>query len=429
MSYRTAVLVCVAALTAAPAFAQTKPADWPQWRGPDRTGVSPEKGLLKEWPESGPPLLWTAVGMGRGFGSVAVSNGRIYAIGDTKGREQSVVCVNAADGKVVWTAPVGKGDGARNTPTVDGDRVYCLNTQGNQHAEIVCLSTAGKEVWRKDFQKDFNGKMMSGWGYSESPLVDGDKVICTPGGADATLVALDKKTGAVIWKAAVPNGDAAGYASIVVSEGGGVRQYIMLLERGIVGVAAQDGKFLWRYNRIANGTANIPTALVRGDYVFCSTGYGTGAALLKLSADGSGGVKATEQYFLRGNTFQNHHGGMVLLGDHVYAGHGHNNGFPICVELMTGKVVWGGGERGPGGGSAAICAADGMLYFRYEKGAEQGAGPVVALIEASPAGYRLKGQFTIPRGSTPSWQHPVISGGRLYLRDQDRLLCYDVKAK
>jgi outer membrane protein assembly factor BamB len=409
-------------LSASAVFAQSKPADWPQWRGGDRTAVSPETGLLKEWPEGGPRLLWTATGMGRGFGSVAVSKGRVYALGDARNRQQAVVCVNAADGKVLWSAPVGKGDGARNTPTVDGELLYCLNTQGNQHAEIVCLKSAdGKEVWRKDFQKDFGGRMMSGWGYSESPLVDGDKVICTPGGSEATLVALNKKTGAVIWKASVPDGDAAGYASIVPSEGGGVRQYIMLLERGIVGVAAKDGKFLWRYNRIANRTANIPTALVRGDLVFCSTGYNTGAALLQLSADGAG-VKAQEKYFLRGNTFQNHHGGMVLIGDHVYAGHGHNNGFPICVELTTGKVVWGGNERGVGTGSAAICAADGMLYFRYESA-------VMALIEATPAGYRLKGRFDIPGGAKPSWQHPVVSGGRLYLRDQDRLLCYDVKAK
>jgi outer membrane protein assembly factor BamB len=279
----------------------------------------------------------------------------------------------------------------------------------------------GEVKWKKEFGPEFNGQMMSDWGFSESPLVDGDRVVCTPGNDQAALVALDKTNGRVIWKAAVPQSGGAGYSSIVIAETGGVRQYITLLGQsaGVVGINAKNGKLLWRYNRVANSTANIPTPIVRDNLVFCSTGYGAGAALLRM-VPANGGIKAEQQYFLPGNEFQNHHGGMVLVGDHVYAGSGHNNGLPTCIELKTGKIVW-GKQRGPGSESAAVIAADGHLYFRYQDA-------VMALIEANPAGYRLKGSFRIPAGATPSWSHPVVAGGRLYLRDQDRLLCYDIKA-
>ena len=398
----------------------SSPGEWPQWRGPERNGVSKDAGLLKQWPESGPPLVWRVSGLGSGFSSVAVTGGRIFTTGD-RGQDQYVVCLNAADGKEVWSTAIGKpGNGARSTPTVDGELLYALSTRGQQEAEIVCLETAtGKERWRKNFQKDFGGRMQQSWGYSESPLVDGDNVICTPGGPDAALVALKKKTGDIVWKAKVSGGDAAAYSSAVVAEVGGIRQYVQLLEKGIVGVAAKDGRFLWRYNKIANGTANIPTPVVRGDLVFCSTGYNTGAALLKLAPSG-GGIKFEEKYFLPATEFQNHHGGMVLVGDHVYAGSGHNNGLPTCIDLKTGKIVW-GKQRGPGTHSAAVVYADGNLYFRYENA-------VMALIEATPKAYTVSGTFNIPNGSTPSWSHPVVAGGRLYLRDQDRLLCYDVRA-
>ncbi len=394
--------------------------EWPQWRGANRNGVSGDTGLLKEWPQDGPPLDWTANQLGGGYGSIAVTGGRIYVIGD-RGGGQNVTCLDASDGSTIWSTPIGRpADGARSTPTVDGDLLFALSSRGNQDAEIVCLETAtGKEQWRKNFRTDFSGRMMSSWGYSESPLVDGAHVICTPGGSEATMVALKKRTGDVVWKARVPGGDAAGYASAVVAEVGGVRQYVQLLERGIVGVAAKDGKFLWRYDRIANGTANIPTPIVDGNLVFCSTGYGTGAALLKL-VPGGGGTRVEEQYFLKGNEFQNHHGGMVLIGNYIYAGSGHNNGLPTCIEMKSGKIVW-GPLRGAGQESAAIAYADGHIYFRYQNA-------VVALVEASPRGYKLKSSFKIPNGQQPSWSHPVVTGGRLYLRDQDRLLCYNVSA-
>jgi outer membrane protein assembly factor BamB len=393
--------------------------DWPQWRGPKRDAVSTETGLLQEWPKGGPPLLWKAKGIGTGFSSVAVAGGRIYTLGD-RGRDQYVIALDAArQGKELWAARVGEAwsdGGSRSTPTVDGKLLYALGT----HGDLVCLEAAtGKERWRKNYGKDFRGHMMSGWGYSESPLVDGDKLVCTPGGEDAALVALDKATGKLLWKAPVPEGGGSGYASAVVAEAGGVRQYVQWLGRCLVGVAAKDGKLLWRYARTHNTTANIPTPLVRGDLVFCSTGYDAGSALLRL-VPGGDGVEAKEVYFLPADKLQNHHGGLVLVGDHVYGGQGHNQGFPICVGLKSGQVAWNQG-RGPGSGSAAVIYADGNLYFRYDNG-------VMALIEANPERYKLKGTFRLPNDTgTPSWQHPVIADGKLYLRGEDLLLCYDVK--
>jgi hypothetical protein len=400
------------------------PAGWPQWRGPNRDGVSTETGLLQAWKPGGPALAWRATGLGAGFSSVSVAGNRIFTMGDVAGSQQ-LIAIDAASGKTLWMAKVGapwvdQYGGPRGTPTVDGDLVYALGTEG----DLVAVEAAtGKERWRRKLPADFGGQMMSMWTWSESPLVDGDRVVVTPGARSAALVALDKRTGKEIWRTAVPDlgpkgKDGAGYSSIVISNGGGVKQYVQLMGRGLVGVSASDGKFLWGYNKVANDVANIPTPIVKGDFVFTSTGYQTGAALLKLAAAG-GGVTASEVYFLAAPTFQNHHGGMILVGDHVYAGHGHNKGFPIAIELQTGKVVWGGDIRNSGTGSAAVAYADGQLYFRYQNGE-------VILIEATPAGYKEKGAFTIPGVSAPSWPHPVITGGRLYLREQDTLLAYDV---
>jgi outer membrane protein assembly factor BamB len=241
------------------------------------------------------------------------------------------------------------------------------------------------------------------------------------------VVALDKLTGKEIWKCGLPASgatrkDGAGYSSIVISNACGVKQYVQLVGRAAIGIRAEDGKFLWSYSRVANGTANIPTPIISGDYVFCSTGYQTGAALIKLVQDGDG-IKAEEQYFLSGNKLQNHHGQMILKDGYIYCGHGHNNGLPICVELDSGNVIWGGSDRGPGTGSAAIIYADGHLIFRYQSGE-------VALIEATPSAYRLQGSFKPAYISkNPCWSQPVVIGGRMYLRDQDKLMCYDVRAE
>ncbi|MFN0195556.1 MAG: PQQ-binding-like beta-propeller repeat protein [Planctomycetaceae bacterium] len=399
--------------------------DWPQWRGPARDGVSLETGLWPNWKDNTPELVWTGKGLGKGFASVSIADGKIFTTGNLE-TAQTVSAYNQETGEQLWSVPVTDGapkhgyDGSRCTPTVDSDRLYVVSSDG----QIQSLSVATGEVyWKKNFEQEWQGRMMSGWGFSESPLVDGDRVICTPGGPNAMIVALDKMTGDTIWESAVPRvgdkgGDGAGYASIIISEGAGVKQYVTLIGRGVIGVRADDGKFLWGYNPVANGTANIPTPIASGDYVFASSGYGTGAGLVKLSAEGDG-VKAEEVYFLAGNDLQNHHGGMLMIGEYLYFGHGHNNGLPVCVDLKSGKKVWGGDIRGAGSGSAAVTAADGKVVFRYQSGE-------VALVKASPEGYDLLGTFTPEVAQSPCWAGPVVSGGKLYLRDQDVLMCYRI---
>ncbi|MCH5374896.1 MAG: PQQ-like beta-propeller repeat protein [Planctomycetes bacterium] len=399
--------------------------DWPRWRGINLDGKSTETGLMKSWPEGGPPLLWQVEGLGTGYASVSVVGDRIYTMGRQRGSEH-VMALRAADGSPLWSTPLGPGKNQRGsncTPAVDGDMVYAISIEG----DLICVrADTGQPVWSKNFARDFGGRMMSGWGFSESPLVDGDLLICTPGGPNAIMAAMKKRTGDVVWTTSMPYGgshgqDGAGYSSIVISHAAGIKQYVQLVGRGVIGVDAASGKLLWRYDRIANGTANIPTPVVFDDYVFCSSGYGTGAALLRI-VGGGGHVEAREQYFLPAETLQNHHGGMVLVDGYLYCGHGHNRGFPICVDVRSGRVVWGGDERGPGADSAAVVYADGHLYFRYQNG-------VMALIEATPQRYNLKSSFKLASVRAESWPHPVISGERLYVRDQEVLMCYDIHAR
>lgn len=356
-----------------------------------------------------------------GHSSVAIAAGKILTLGQREGTTV-LIALDAKDGKELWATKVGGGP-PNSTPTIDGDRVYALGHDGN----LVCTqATDGRTIWSQHLHKRFGGFVSTECGFSESVLIDGEKLVCTPGVKKAALVALEKRSGKIIWKADVPSDvgtegkDGAAYSSIVVSEACGVRQYVQLLGRGLLSVSASDGRTLWTYNKIANWGANVATPIVRNDYVFCSTSYSTGAALLKLLPDDNGGVKYEEVYFLPHKILQNHHGGMILVGDHVYCGHGHNNGFPLCVELLTGKVAWRPG-RGPGVGSAAVLYADGHFYFRYEDG-------VMALIEATPKRFVLKSTFQIPSKNGKHWAHPVIASGLLYLRDQDELLCYDVRA-
>jgi outer membrane protein assembly factor BamB len=399
--------------------------DWPQWRGPDRTGLSAEKGIIKSWENSAPKLLWNVKGSGRGFSSVSIADGVLYTSGNFEGG-QGVSAFSIKDGKLLWQTPVTDFvpehgyQGARSAPTVDGDHLYVTTSNG----VIACLSTQGKVVWSKDFKKEWQGKMMSGWGFSESPLVDGDRVVCTPGGNEAFMVSLDKKTGTARWKTKIDpddlgkkGKDGAGYGSIVISNGGGVKQYVQMTGRGVIGIRAKDGRYLWNYNKVANSTANIPTPVVEGDHVFCSTGYGTGSALLKLVKKGSGAV-AEEVYFLKPKTLQNHHGGLLLIDGHIYGAHKHNGGDPICVEMKSGEVKW-GPEKGVGHGSASVTYVDGHLIYRYQSGH-------VALVKASPKGYELKGSFMPAHQEAESWAHPVVSDGKLYLREQDHIMCYQL---
>lgn len=402
--------------------------DWPEFHGPRRDSICREQGLLKEWPEGGPKLLWTLNGLGRGYSTLAIANGKFFTMGDRptseEAEEQFVIAYDLETHDELWASPVGpphSDGGPRCTPTVDGEVLYALGTDGN----LVCLEVeSGKERWRRSFAEDFQGKVMSVWKFSESPLVDSDRLICTPGGPEAMMVALDKHTGKVIWKCAVPElgekgADGCGYSSAVVAEICGVRQYVQLIGRGVIGVEAATGKFLWGYNAVANNVANITSPVVRGDYVFASTAYNTGSALLKIIPAGDA-FHAEEVYFASSRDFQNHHGGIVLLGDYIYGGHGPNRGDPRCLELGSGKIVW--KERAPAAGSAAVLYADGHLIFRYDR------GPVY-LIEATPDEFRVKGHFDPIKGEGPAWAHPVIHNGRLYLRHADVLACYDLRAK
>ena len=396
-------------------------APWPTFRGSDRTAIAPDTGLLKSWPDGGPKLVWEAEGAGRGYASVAIAGGKIYTIGDgpstVDDKDEFLMCFDQADGKQLWltkTGPAWGGGykGSRSTPTVDGERVYVVSAQG---VLVCCNSASGKELWRRDFKADFGGDKGDGWGYSESVLVDGDRVIATPGGEKSTVVALNKLTGDTIWQCDRPGNRGAGHASIVISTIGGTKVYVQSTASGPMGVRAKDGKLLWTYD-IDRTTAVIPTPIIRGDLVFFTAGYGRGGALLKQVPTGDE-IKIEEVYPLK-PALSNRHGGAVLVGDYIYADSDHN-GVPFCAELMTGEIKW--KERGPGRQSAAIAFADGCLYVRFQDG-------TMALIEASPEKQNVLGSFKIPgSGRDPSWSHPVIAEGKLYLREGDKLLCYDLR--
>lgn len=397
--------------------------DWPQFRGPNQDGKSTETGIIKSWEDKAPELVWMGEGMGSGYATLSVVGDRIYTTGDLKDG-QGVVAVNAKDGKVLWTTILTEGapkhgfEGSRSTPTVVGDHMWVTTSNG----QVACLTTDGKVVWKKSFDKEWGGKMMSGWGFAESVLIDGKAAVCTPGGPEAMMVALDKDTGNELWKCKVPeygkNGKpGAGYSSIVISMAAGVKQYVQMTGNGVIGVRAEDGKFLWGYDHTANGVANISSPVVVDDLVFSSSAYGAGAGLVKLAKDGDG-VKATEEYFLGPDKLQNHHGGMVLVDGYLYCGHKQNGGDLVCIELKTGKFMW-GPIKGLGKGSACVLYADGNLIFRYQDG-------LMALVEATPKEFKLKGTFKPKFQEKESWSYPVISGGRLYLREQDKLMCYQL---
>ena len=411
--------VCVMFALGLLTFAESKADDqvkspvWPQFRGPHRDDVSADTGLLNQWPKEGPPVVWKTPGMGEGFSSVAIAGGKVFTLGN-QARQTYVRAVDQASGKLLWSTPIGAAGGNLGcTPTVDGEHLYAIGQEG----DLVCVLTAtGAVVWRKSFFKDFHGDCGT-WRYTESPLVDGAALVCTPGAKDALMVALDKTSGAVLWKCASPFDEAtAGYSSIVISTVGNVRVYVQLTAGGVIGVEAKSGKLLWQYDKLGNNTANIPTPIILGNLVFCSAGYGKGGALLEQSVQGDG-VSVSERYFKHELT--NKHGGLVVVGDYVY-GDRDDSGMPFCAEVKSGKIVWRRQARGQGRGSAAVTYADGRLYFRYDNG-------VMALVPATPTEYQETGTFKIPNADSQSWAHPVVAGGRLYLREQDILWCYNVK--
>jgi outer membrane protein assembly factor BamB len=401
--------------------------DWPSFRGADRTGVSQETGLLEEWPEGGPPLVWETKGAGRGYASLAVAGDRIYTLGDApstaEDQDEYLLAFDRQSGQPLWKLKTGAAwkegqpnwRSSRSTPTADGDLVFAITPAG----EIVCGESAtGTERWRKNLKQDFAGKKGDGWGYSESVLIDGDRLICTPGGEYDTMVALDKHDGKLIWKTARPGDRGAGHASIVPSTVGETRVYVQTTASGPLGVRASDGKLLWTYD-IEPTTAVIPTPIVRDDLVFFSAGYKRGGALLRQVAGADGEVSIEEIYPLK-RDLANKHGGVVLVGDYLY-GDQEDQGVLFCAELMTGDVKW--KSRLAGRGSAAVAAADDRLYIHSADG-------LMSLVKATPDAFQLVGSFQVPgSGQRPSWSHPVIVGGKLYLREQDQLLCYDIRAE
>jgi outer membrane protein assembly factor BamB len=416
----------IVSLAAASALFAAGPS-WPTFRGADRTAVSKETGLLQSWPADGPALLWETAGVGRGYSSLSIADGRIFTLGDSSSlaedKDEYLFAFDQAKGELLWKSKVGpawtKGQeswqSSRSTPTIDGKLVYALNAGG----DLVCFETAsGAEKWRKNLQSDFGGKKGDNWGYSESVTIDGDKLVCIPGNEKNTMVALNKETGETIWTASQPGNKGAGHASIVITDIGPTRVYASTTASGALGVRASDGKLLWTYD-IDKTTAVIPTPIAKGDLLFFCAGYKRGGALLKqVPADG-GEVSVEEVYPLRLN-LANKHGGVVLVGDYLY-GDSEDQGIPFCADFMTGEEKW--KERVSGKGSAAMAAADGCLYIHYANG-------TMVLAKASPERYEELGSFKVPHsGSRPSWAHPVILDGKLYLREQDHILCYDIKAK
>ena len=393
--------------------------DWPQWRGPQRDGISKETGLLKEWPKEGPKSLWQVKDIGSGYSTPAVVGNRFYLVSNEGMEKEFVQALEVSDGKRAWSTPIGKVGpnegpqypGARSTPTVDGDSIYALGSDG----DLVCLETSsGRIKWNKNLRGDFGGKPGK-WAYAESPLIDGDVLVCTPGGSEATLVALNKKTGAVMWKSAVPGGDQAGYASIVKMDFGGAKQYVQFLEKGVAGVSAKDGKFLWRYDKTGQGSpANIPTPLAEDGYVYSGAGR-SGGGLIKLKPK-DGAFEVEEVIFTP--KLPTAIGGAVKIGDHFYGTAGQAL---LCAEFKTGKLKWEERSVAPG----SLCYADQRLYIHGENGD-------VALVEATPEGYREKGRFTPPgqpeRARTKAWSYPVVANGRLFIHDLGTLWAYDIKA-
>jgi len=385
--------------------------DWPQWRGPNRDGVSKETGLLKQWPDGGPPLAWKTTSAGRGYSSLAVASGRIYTMG-LRGDREYVVAFEAATGKEVWATPHGsafrndRGDGPRGTPTVEGNRLYALGGNG----DLSCLDAdTGRSVWTLNVLQKFGGSNIT-WGISESPLVVGEKMLVNAGGPGAAVVALNKKDGSLIWKS---QSDKAGYSSAILLEAGGTKQVVFFTSRRALGLDLGDGRLLWEYERAANNVANAATPVARGNRVFISSDYGTGAGLVEIKAGEKGAVTAQEVYFTK--DMRNHHSSSILVGDHLY---GFSGGILTAMRFDTGEIAW--RDRSVGKGS--LVYADGHLYCLSENG-------VVGLVEATPAAYREKGRFSIPQDSLHTWTHPVVAGGRLYLRDQNMIYAFDVRQK
>jgi len=394
--------------------ASVKAQEWNQWRGPNRDAIAEDTDLLQSWPEDGPKLVWKSTGLGQGFSGVSFWGNKIFTMGD-KEDGSYLVCVDKTDGTLLWSTRVGQAGGndrrrpgPRCTPATDGTRVMTVG----QYGEVLCADIAtGKEIWRKSYQDDFGGTVVPRWNFCDSPLLDGDRVVFLPGGSKGTMVALNKETGELIWQTDEVT-DNASYSSIITAEISGVKQYITATDKRVFGIDSQNGRLLWQASREARNV--IPTPIYHDGLVFISSGYNAGCHCFKITED-SGTFKA-EQIYDNGS-IANQHGGSILVGDHIYVSID-QGGKLTCLDLKTGQVAW----QDNSVGKASLGYADGHLIVRSENGP-------VALVEATPAGYKEKGRFEQPdRSDYNSWPHPVITDGRLYLRDNDVLLCYELKA-
>ena len=390
--------------------------DWQQWRGPNRDGISREIGLLQAWPSAGPERIWLSRDIGIGYSAPVVAEGKIFIMGTKDGKEQ-LFAKEAKGGKTLWTAPMGGilsnnwGDGPRGAATVDGDKVYALGAKGG----LICANVGdGKVNWQVEMVKDLGGKV-PGWGYTESVLVDGDYVICAPGGKRGTLAAIDKKTGEVIWRSSDWT-DGAQYASVVAAELNGQRQFIQLTQKTLAGVSARDGSVLWR-NAWPRRTAVIPTPIILKNEVYISSGYGVGCRKITIGD----AHKVTEDY--SNKNMKNQHGGVLLLDGHLY-GYSDGRGW-TCQNLKSGDVVWDSKKLGKG----CVFYADNRLYCLAESSG------TVALAGANTAGWKEHGRFKLEpqtelrKRSGRIWTHPVVANGVMYLRDQELLFAFNVKAR
>ena len=438
--------------------------DWPQWQGPNRNAVSTETGLLRQWQDGGPPLAWRVEALGGGDSAPAVAQGKLFGMSNREGK-QIVWARSETDGQEIWATPLSDAveqrrrqskEGPGGTPSVDGDRLYVVGMGGG----VFCLRVAdGELLWQRSLTEDFGGAVPS-WSFRESPLVDGDKVICTPGGPDAMLVALNKMTGETVWKSKLPSTESeegaasarqgspgsnfggggggrrggfggfggrrgrgpragAAYSSVIAIDVDGQRQYVQLAANTLVGVSAEDGRFLWRYDRPANRMGiNCSTPIYQNGLVFAASAYGNGGGAIKIAKQADGEFDADEVYF--STNMQNHHGGMIVHDGCLYGANGGNGGgFLTCLDFQTGEVLW--RDRDAEKGSLAF--ADERLYLRTEDGE-------VVLIEPNKKELVVRGRFQQPdRTSLPAWAHPIIANGKLYIRDQNLLLCYDISAK
>ena len=410
--FPTAIFAVLCSLTAS---LQRAAADWHQWRGPARDGCSMERGLLQEWPAEGPKQLWRSDELGLGYAGLAVVGSEAFTLG-LFGAKEFVVCLDVETGKQRWSVEAGPeyknpfGDGPRSTPTVIGNAVYALTGSGHL---VKVPRTGGKVTWKVELVKDLGGAIPE-WGYCESPLVVDELVICTPGGADGTLAALDARTGKVRWRSKEVT-EGAQYASAILVPHNKGPQIVQLVMNQVFAVDPERGKRLWTAE-FPGRTAVIPTPVHSDGVVYVTAGYGVGSAAFRIAADGR---SVTPVY--RNRVMKNHHGGVVRVGAHIY-GHSEGPGW-MCQDWQTGEEVW--SERGFGKG--AIHYADGRLYCLDERTGE------VVLVDASPSGWRVHGRFTPSTLSSRRsreggvWTHPIVAGGRLYVRDQELLYCFDVR--